>query len=108
MSDLLSNKTMKVTIAGEEFTIQKLTYAKRLRSIGLLKGHFDSQGNLVINDKADANIVADNVIEFFCMLLGKDKEWIENNVYQEDANAIFQAFDEVNKVPFAKGVETPK
>ena len=108
MSDLLLNKTVKIKIAGEEFTIQKLTYAKRLKAIGLLKGPFDSQGNLVINSKSDGDVVAENVTEFFCMLLGKDKEWVENNIYQEDANAIFQAFDEVSKVPFVKGEETPK
>ena len=96
-----------IKIAGQDFNIQPFVLKNRTKVLRILSEVFAemAKNNMQEMSQASAvtsfvNIAGDKLVEIYQIVLGKDAEWLGDNVQLKDEIAIIQAVLEVNDIPF--------
>lgn len=102
----------KITIAGIEFAIKPFVLRVRTQVLRILAEvimeytranpganlqDFSQQGDMVVKM---ITVAGDRLVDIYEIVLGKDKEWLRNNVTLGDEINVLQAIVEVNDLPF--------
>ena len=99
---------IEVIIAGEKFYIKPFVLRNRIKVVKLISDVFAQlQGRNNIKGQNETvvigaliEIAGDKLIDVYEMVLGKDREWLEENVRLKDEVNIIKAIVEVNEFPF--------
>lgn len=99
-----------VKIAGETFAIKPFVLRNRIKVVKVIaevfatmatKGLISTDTNAVL--VAFINVAGEKMIDIYEIVLGKDRDWLEENVQLADELEIIKAVTEVNRFPFLLG-----
>lgn len=98
----------EVQISGEKFYIKPFVLRNRIKVLKLVTETFIELNKTVPNIQsanqtalvgALVSIAGEKLIEVYEIVLGKDKEWLGDNIQLKDEIIIVQAIIEVNEFP---------
>lgn len=98
-----------ITIKGEEFKIKPFVLRNRIKVVAMIADVFvemakNNPGLGAAGTNATLiafiNTAGEKVVDLYALVLGKDKEWLMDNVSLKEEILILSAILEVNDFPF--------
>jgi hypothetical protein len=95
----------KLTISGEEFTIKPFVLRMRTQVLRTLADVYLELSKRMPKDNSEIasviiTVAGEKLIDIYELVLGKDKEWLQDRITLKDEIEIIQAIAEVNDIPF--------